>query len=75
MIKVELAGDILEKQIARYKRIDTSPRFLAMDLQRQLLPGTFEHAMPCKSLLTLNKTGIFLLLEDIEYSNYKLIVP
>lgn len=25
--------------------IDTSPRFLAVDLQRQLLPGTFEHAM------------------------------
>jgi transposase len=31
--------------MARYKHIDTSPRFLAVDLQRQLLPGTFEHAM------------------------------
>ena len=31
--------------MARYKRIDTSPRFLAVDLQRQLLPGTFEHAL------------------------------
>lgn len=31
--------------MARYKYIDTSPRFLAVDLQRQLLPGTFEHAM------------------------------
>ncbi len=31
--------------MARYKRIDTSPRFLAVDLQQQLLPGTFEHAM------------------------------
>lgn len=27
--------------MARYKHIDTSPRFLAVDLQRQLLPGTF----------------------------------
>jgi len=31
--------------MARYKHIDTSPRFLAVDLQQQLLPGTFEHAM------------------------------
>ena len=31
--------------MARYKPIDTSPRFLAVDLQRQLLPGTFEHAL------------------------------
>ncbi len=31
--------------MGRYKHIDTSPRFLAVDLQRQLLPGTFEHAM------------------------------
>lgn len=31
--------------MARYKHIDTNPRFLAVDLQRQLLPGTFEHAM------------------------------
>ncbi|HEY6094848.1 MAG TPA: hypothetical protein VIU93_07840 [Gallionellaceae bacterium] len=31
--------------MARYKHIDTSARFLAVDLQRQLLPGTFEHAL------------------------------
>ena len=31
--------------MARYKRIYTSPRFIAVDLQRQLLPGTFEHAL------------------------------
>ena len=31
--------------MARYKHIDTSPRFLAVDLQRQLPPGTFEHAL------------------------------
>jgi hypothetical protein len=31
--------------MARYKRIDTSPRFLAVDLERQLLPGSFEHAL------------------------------
>ena len=31
--------------MARYKIIDTSPRFLAVDRSRQLLPGTFEHAL------------------------------
>jgi len=31
--------------MARYKHIDTSPRFLAVDLERQFLPGTFEHAL------------------------------
>jgi transposase len=31
--------------MARYKHIDTSPRFLAVDLSRQLIPGTFEHAL------------------------------
>ena len=31
--------------MARYKHIDTSPRFLAVDLQRQLLPGSIEHAL------------------------------
>jgi transposase len=31
--------------MARYKHIDTSPKFLAVDLSRQLLPGTFEHAL------------------------------
>ena len=31
--------------MARYKHIDTSPRLLPVDLRRQLLPGTFEHAL------------------------------
>lgn len=31
--------------MARYKAIDTSPRFLAVDLERQLQPGTFEHTL------------------------------
>ena len=31
--------------MARYKHIDTSPRFIAVDLERQLMPGTFEHAL------------------------------
>jgi transposase len=31
--------------MARYKTIDTSPRFLAVDLDAQLLPGTLEHAL------------------------------
>jgi len=28
-----------------YKHIDTNPKFLAVDLAAQLLPGTFEHAL------------------------------
>ena len=39
--------------MARYKPIDTSPRFLAVDLQRQLLPGTFEHALIFTQILHL----------------------
>lgn len=31
--------------MARYKPIETSPRFIAVDLAPQLLPGTFEHAL------------------------------
>ncbi len=31
--------------MARYKHIDTSPRCLAVDLQRQLLSGSLEHAL------------------------------
>ncbi|HVK56028.1 MAG TPA: hypothetical protein VM532_13490 [Burkholderiales bacterium] len=31
--------------MARYKTIDANPRFFAVDLARQLLPGTFEHAL------------------------------
>jgi len=31
--------------MAHYKHIDVSPRFLAVDLKRQLLAGTFEHAL------------------------------
>ena len=31
--------------MARYKHIDTSPRLLPVDLERLLLPGTFEHAL------------------------------
>ena len=31
--------------MARYKLIDTNLQFLSVDLARQLLPGTFEHAL------------------------------
>ena len=31
--------------MARYKIIDTSPGFIAVDLRAQLLPGSFEHAL------------------------------
>jgi hypothetical protein len=31
--------------MARYKHIGTSARFIAVDLERQLRPGTFENAL------------------------------
>ena len=31
--------------MARYKLVDTQPKFVAIDLAAQLLPGTFEHAL------------------------------
>ena len=31
--------------MARDKALDTNPQFLSVDLARQLLPGTFEHAL------------------------------
>lgn len=31
--------------MGRFKQIDTNPKFIAVDLARQLLPGSFEHAV------------------------------
>ncbi len=31
--------------MASYKHIDTSARFLAVDLQKQLMPSSFEYAL------------------------------
>lgn len=31
--------------MARYKDVDSGMKLLAVDLSRQLLPGTFEHAL------------------------------
>lgn len=31
--------------MARYKDVDNGMKLLAVDLSRQLLPGTFEHAL------------------------------
>ena len=31
--------------MARYTSLDTHPQFLRVDVARQLLPGTFEHAL------------------------------
>ena len=31
--------------MARFKPVDYSPRFLAVDLSYQLVPGTFEYAL------------------------------
>jgi transposase len=50
--------------MARYKHIDTSPRFIAVDLQRQLLPGTFEHALNHLLDHQLDLTGF-----DARFSN------
>ena len=50
--------------MARYKVIDTSPRFIAVDLQRQLVPGTFEHALDYLIDHELDLTGF-----DIRYGN------
>jgi hypothetical protein len=35
----------IDDKMARCKRIDTSPKFLPVDLSRQLLPGTFANAI------------------------------
>jgi len=50
--------------MARDKHIDTNPKFLAVDLAAQLLPGTFEHAL--QHLLT---AAIDLSLFDARYKN------
>lgn len=50
--------------MARYKPIDTSPRFLAVDLKRQLLPGTFEFAVDWLVDHQLDLTGF-----DARYRN------
>jgi transposase len=50
--------------MARYKMIDTSPRFLAVDLQRQLVAGTFEHALDWLVDHELDLTGF-----DTRYCN------
>lgn len=50
--------------MARYKHIDTSPRFLAVDLERQLLPGTFEHALCWLIDHEIDLTGF-----DVRYRN------
>jgi transposase len=50
--------------MARYKQIDTSPRFIAVDLERQLLPGTFEHALNHLVDHELDLSGF-----DIRYRN------
>jgi len=31
--------------MARFKHIDTGPRFLPVVLEQQVIPGTFEHAL------------------------------
>ena len=46
--------------MARYKSVATSPRFLAIDPVRQLVPGTFEHALNrqiCPQRLTARPPG------------------
>lgn len=50
--------------MARYKHIDTSPKFIAVDLERQLLPGTIEHALNYLIDRELDLTGL-----DDRYNN------
>ncbi len=50
--------------MARYKHIDTSPRFLAVDFERQLLPSTFELALNHLIDHQLDLTGF-----DARYQN------
>lgn len=50
--------------MARYKHIDTSPRPIAVDLERQLHPGTFEHALNYLIDRRLDLTGV-----DNRYKN------
>jgi transposase len=50
--------------MARYKHIDTSPRFLVVDLEPQLLPGTFEHALNYLIDHELDLSGF-----DVRYQN------
>ncbi len=50
--------------MARYKTIDTSPRFLALDLRQQLVAGTFEQALDWLVDHELDLSGF-----DIRYRN------
>lgn len=43
--KIGYGEQMKGQRMGRYKHIDTSPRFIAVDLERQLRPGTFEHAL------------------------------
>lgn len=49
--------------MARYKPIDTSPRFLAVDLERQLLPGHRQFAavliLPCNTSSVRRRCQLF----------------
>jgi hypothetical protein len=38
--------------MGRLRRIDTSPKFLPVDLFRQLLPGTFESEVSVKAYVS-----------------------
>lgn len=50
--------------MARYKMIDTSPRFIAVDLERQLLPDSFGHAINHLIDRELDLSGF-----DVRYRN------
>ncbi len=50
--------------MARYRQIDTNPKFIAVDLASQLLPGTFEHALNHLCEHEVDLSGL-----DARYSN------
>jgi hypothetical protein len=62
--RIEISNSCESTAMARYKTIDTSPRFLAVDLQRQLVAGTFERALDWLVDHELDLTGF-----DVRYRN------
>jgi hypothetical protein len=52
-----MRNPLTENGMARYKQIDTSPRFIAVDLERQLLPGSFDDVLDYLSEHEIDLSG------------------
>ena len=57
--------------MARYKHIDTSPRFLPLDLQRQMLPA------PLSTRSSIKRVSViyFIVQASITFSSTALLAP